>query len=132
MANCSADKKDFFDSIVPLVRPLAIRLNVDENLLLTLVAFEDAWGQDPHNKVLHNIFGLTKAGGNNLKFASYQDCAAFFERTYGNKLKGIRSLEPFIVAMQGIGYNSVNKKYYDQFRSVYQSVLKYKSACGAT
>ena len=129
VANCHVDKKNFFESIIPLVRPLAIRLNIDEDLLLALVAFEDAWGQDEHNKKLHNIFGVTNAGGNNLAFTSYEECVAFWERSYGGRVRGIRTLENFIEAMRKIGYNSVNTKYYDTFRAVYKSVLKYKAAC---
>jgi len=128
---CHADKKDFFESIVPLVRPMAARLNVDEDLLLALVAFEDSWGQDEHNKALHNIFGITHAGGNNIAFPTYEACVEFWERNYGAKVRGIRTLEDFITAMKKIGYNSVNKSYYDTFRAVYQSVLKYKLACNA-
>jgi hypothetical protein len=127
--HCDANRKDFFDSILPLVRPLAIRLDTDENYLLALVAFEDSWGQDVHNKKLHNIFGITKAGGNNLAFTSYEACVAFWERNYGPKVKGVKTLEDFITAMKAIGYNSVNKRYYDIFRAVYQSVLKYKIIC---
>lgn len=128
---CNADKKDFFDTITPLVLPMTTRLNVDVNFLLALVAFEDSWGQDVHNKALHNIFGITHAGGNNMAFTSYEACVAFWERTYGDKVRGIQTLEGFITAMKGIGYNSVNKSYYDTFRAVYQSVLKYHLACGA-
>lgn len=127
--NCDAGKQAFFDDILPLVRPLAKRLNTDENFLLALAAFEDTWGQDVHNKKLHNIFGITNAGGNNLAFTSYVACVAFWERTYGPKVQGAQTLDAFIEGMKLAKYNSVNKKYYDTFRGVYQSVLKYRSVC---
>ncbi len=129
MATCNPGKQDFFDTMIPLVRPMATRLTVDEDFLLAIVAFEDSWGQDAHNKKLHNIFGLTKAGGNNLAFSSYQACVDYWERNYGAKVKGIQDLEKFIAAMKEIGYNSVNPSYYSTFRDVYRSVRAYKSAC---
>jgi len=92
-------------------------------LLLTLVAFEDAWGQDEHNKKLHNLFGITQAGGNNLSFESDDKCIATGNciRATGPRHPGSR---PFIEAMKKIGYNSVNQAYYETFKKVYASVQK--------
>ena len=115
--HCHDRRRAFFDEITPLISPLPKRLDVDEDFLLALVAFEDAWGQDVHNKKLHNLFGVTQAGGNNIAFSTYEDCVAFWERTYGPKVRGIKNLDDFIVSMKRIGYNSVNKQCYNNFRS---------------
>ena len=127
---CPDDKKDFFETLLPLIRPMTARLALNEDLILALSAFENRWGQDAHNKVLHNLFGLTHAGGKNLSFPTDQACVTYFENLYGTRIRGIQALEPFIEAMKRIGYNSVNKKYYDTFRAVYASVLRYKAGCG--
>lgn len=42
--------------MVPVVRPMAQRLTVDENFLLTIVAFADSWGQDAHNTTVVRVF----------------------------------------------------------------------------
>lgn len=126
---CHADQKNFFESIAPLIAPLAQRLQLQEDLLLALVAFEDSWGQDEHNKRLHNLFGITQAGGNNLAFETYQACIDYWELHFGPQVKGIQDLDAFIAAMKKIGYNSVNAAYYETFKKVYASVQKYKLAC---
>jgi hypothetical protein len=40
-----------------------------------------------HNKALHNIFGITHAGKNNIAFPSYEVCVDFWERNYGSYAK---------------------------------------------
>ena len=42
---------------------MALRPKIDVDLLLALCAFEDAWGHDAHDDRLHNLFGITQAGG---------------------------------------------------------------------
>ncbi len=71
MVGCPARQAAFFARIVPLIRPMDRRLSLDENLLLALCAHEHGW-EDSHNDRLHNMFGVTHAGGNNMAFASDQ------------------------------------------------------------
>ena len=61
---------------------MAQRLGVDEDFLLTLSVHEHGWA-DPHNDKLHNLFGTTKAGGNNLSYASDEEAAQSWEAHYG-------------------------------------------------
>ena len=83
MAACTPIQVAFFARMVPLMQPMATRLSIDVDYLLALCAFEDAWGHDAHNEVLHNLFGLTQAGGRNLGFASDQACCDYWEAHYG-------------------------------------------------
>lgn len=126
---CRADFKEFFDTYIPMIRPMASRMGVNEDYLLALVAFEDSWGRDSHNKVLHNIFGLTHAGKANIAFSSYDSCISYFEAKYKKYFVGCKSIDDFISGMKQIGYNSVNPGYYRDYLAVYRSVVMHKHEC---
>lgn len=57
----------FINAVYPGVSAAAKRLGIDETWLLGLGALESGW-LDPHNRRLNNPFGLTHAGGANLRF----------------------------------------------------------------
>lgn len=130
MTECSPVHVAFFRRLVPLVRPMATRLEIDEDYLLALCAFEDAWASDAHNDRLHNLFGITKAGGRDLAFPSDDACCAFWEAHYGSVVKGSKTFAEFTIRIRSIGYNSINPQYDSQLRDVYYSVLRRKKICG--
>ena len=129
MAGCTPIQNAFFKRMSPLVEPMAQRMKIDADYLLALAAFEDAWGHDAHNDRLHNLFGLTAAGHNNLAFPSDQACCDFWEANYGAVVAGSSSFADFEQRIRKIGYNSKNKNYDNELAAVYQSVLLHKAAC---
>ena len=131
MAACTPIQAAFFARMTPLMAPMALRLKIDVDFLLALCAFEDAWGHDAHNDRLHNLFGVTRAGGNNLAFASDQACCDFWEAHYGPAVVGAASFADFEHRIRSLGYKSVNPSYDSDLMAVYRSVLLHKAACGA-
>ena len=129
MAACTPIQVAFFARMVPLMQPMATRLSIDVDYLLALCAFEDAWGHDAHNEVLHNLFGLTQAGGRNLGFASDQACCDYWEAHYGALVKGAATFAAFEHLIRSIGYNSKNPSYDSDLMAVYRSVVFHKAAC---
>ncbi|SMC28105.1 hypothetical protein SAMN02745857_03120 [Andreprevotia lacus DSM 23236] len=126
---CNPNFQEFFDAYIPLIRPMARNLATNEDFLLALVAFEDTWGRDEHNKLLHNIFGLTKAGGRNLHFPTYQACIDYFTTKYKQHFYGVSTLQDWIAGMKKVPYNTVNPVYYIKFTNTYLSVVKHKGEC---
>jgi hypothetical protein len=129
MSACPPAQKNFFATFVPLIRPMAKRLGTNEDLILALSAFEDSWGQDAHNQKLHNIFGITQAGGNNLSFLSYQSCCDYWERHFGNAVRNVQDISTFTANLRKLGYNSANSDYDTTLNLVYQAVVRYKKSC---
>jgi hypothetical protein len=73
----------YFNHVYQLIHDMAQRLNVNENWILGLSAYESGYLND-HNTGLCNPFGLTAGGGNNLSFRSYEEAVAYWERNYGD------------------------------------------------
>lgn len=61
---------------------MANTLNTNADFLMALSSMERGW-LDPHNKGLHNLFGVTEAGGNNLSFPTYQAAAGYWVKVFG-------------------------------------------------
>lgn len=129
MLGCPAKQSAFFGRMVRLIRPMAKRLAVDENYLLALCANEHGW-EDAHNDRLHNLFGVTKAGGNNLAFSSDQEACDWWEIHYGGIVRGSASMTEFARRLRTIPYNSATAGYDHTLLNVYAAVVKYKAACG--
>ena len=129
MTACPAKQSAFFGRMVKLIRPMAGRLSVDEDFILALCANEHGW-EDSHNDRLHNMFGVTHAGGNNLAFVSDQAACDSWESHYGGIVRGSSSMTEFVRRLRTIPYNSATTGYDQKLIDVYKAVLKYKSACG--
>ncbi len=129
MAACPAYVSDAFTRLVPLVRPMSRRLGIDEDFLLTLSVHEHGWS-DAHNDALHNLFGTTLHGGNNLSYASDEASAASWEARYGGGVRGSKSIEDFTAKLRAMGYNSADPGYDQKVITTYKTVVRLKSSCG--
>ncbi|HQI21437.1 MAG TPA: hypothetical protein PLW55_18930, partial [Leptospiraceae bacterium] len=78
---CMPKMEPFFEN-VEIYRSMAKQLQTDADFLMALSSMESGW-LDPHNQKLCNLFGVTKAGGNNLAFESYQKAADFWCEHFG-------------------------------------------------
>jgi hypothetical protein len=79
---------------------LADELGIPVGYLLALSAYESGY-LDDHNAALNNPFGLTEAGGNNIKFKSIDDAIAYWKSQYGDQVRGVKSLEEFAERLRG-------------------------------
>ena len=129
MAGCPAYVAEFFTRLVPLVRPMAKRLGIDEDYLLALSVHEHGWA-DSHNDKLHNLFGTTHGGGNNLSYASYEEAAQSWEAHYGGGVRDSKTIDDFVSRIRAMGYNTKDKNYDAVMVSTYRSLVKRKADCG--
>jgi len=129
MGGCPTKQSAFFVRMVPLIRPMAERLNINEDYLLALCAHEHGW-EDQHNDRLHNLFGVTKGGGNNLGFSSDHEACDWWRAHYGAVVSSSSDMTDFIRRLRTIPYNSATKNYDQKLADVYDAVVRYKASCG--
>jgi hypothetical protein len=124
---CPDNILNFFDTMIPISTNLGTQWNSSSNAILALSAYESGWLAQ-HAQDLHNPFGLTKAGGNDLKFGSYEAAADLWSKNDGKYIQGIKDINQFADAIQP-HYNTVNPAWKQTLKDVYQSVLKWRSIC---
>lgn len=98
----------FFDAAYDKIHALAQRLNVNENSLLGLAAHE-SWYLNAHNRALNNLFGVTRAGGSNLHFASIDAAIADWEQRYGPIVRSATTAQDFVERLYEAGYNTKDR-----------------------
>jgi hypothetical protein len=127
---CDPGKKRFFDNKA-LYEDMASKLNTDTDFLMALSSFESGWLND-HNANLHNLFGVTHAGGKNLHYTSFQAAAEDWIQRYGTYVEGTKTIEAFVAGLRKVpphGYNTVNPDYDDEVIRQVNTVKKYKGIC---
>jgi hypothetical protein len=96
---------------------------------MAVSAYESGWlGQ--HAQDLHNLFGLTNAGGNNLSFSTYQASANYWTQHIGPSVQGTQTFDSFFGGLMGEGYNSKNPAYGDTLFNVLNTVVDNEIPCG--
>jgi RHS repeat-associated protein len=125
---CPPNVKAFFQALSPTINQMASDMNLPPNYLFALSALESGW-YGSHAQSLNNPFGLTKAGGNDLKFSSISQAGQFFENNIGPSIVDSNTWPNFVQNLKGEGYNSVNPKYVESLNATYNSVVKYSSNC---
>ena len=107
---------------------MAQELNVKRDFLTGLSSFESAW-LDNHNFALHNLWGLTKAGGRNIKFSSFTAGNEYFVKKVGPYIRGVSTIDEFVEGLQREGYNSINPNYWDVLKNRIDTIPKWQAAC---
>jgi hypothetical protein len=121
----------FFDRLdAPLTR-LANDLGLPERYLSGLSAYESKYYND-HNSTLNNPFGLTKAGGDNIRFRSVDEAMLYWKTQYGDQVRGATSAQDFAQRLEGMlngatvagwhRYNSVNSKWENEVTATINSI----------
>jgi hypothetical protein len=118
----------FFANLA-IYQDMAKRLDTNADFLMALSSIECGW-LDDHNQGLHNLFGVTEAGGNNLSFASYQKAADYWIEHFGDYVQGTKTMDDFVAGIKKSGYNTVNPYYYTKLKAQLNTLLKYEKACG--
>ena len=130
LAGCPKHVRDFFKDLGRPLDDLAERLRVDPTAIKALSSYESGW-YNAHNRALKNPFGLTKAGGRNLRFGSVEEAVNYFEQKIGPKISDARNIDEFIEKLQTPPkYNSINPNYEKNLRDQYKTVQKYEGQCG--
>jgi len=124
---CPDNIRNFFNVVIPIATGLAQKWDSSVNDILALSAYESGW-LGPHAQELHNLFGLTHAGGNNLTFRTYQESADLWSKNDGVYVKGITDIKAFAAALQP-HYNTVNPNWKKTVEDVHSSVLKWRVVC---
>ncbi len=111
----SEQRKRFYDSLYDRLQAMAKRLDIKVEWLLGLAAWESGW-LDEHNWPMRNPFGLTDAGGPNLRFNAFRSAIDYWEKLFGPRVKGAKTVDAFLDALgpqKGRpdlpAYNSVSK-----------------------
>jgi hypothetical protein len=125
---CLTKMGPFFANL-PLYQAMGNTLDTDANFLMALSSLESGW-LDSHNRGLHNLFGVTNAGGNNLSFASYNKSADFWIAHFGSYVQGSHTMADFAAGLKKAKYNSVNPHYYTGLIKQLDTIIKYRKACG--
>jgi RHS repeat-associated protein len=122
------DRANFFSHISEL-RNVARALNVPEDYVVGLASYESGW-LDVHNQGLHNLWGLTHAGGNNINFSSYTAGDSYFITRVGPFVAGSRTIGQFEAGLQREGYNSKNPNYWRALADRINNIKKWEDRCG--
>jgi RHS repeat-associated protein len=124
---CPRNIRNFFNVVIPIANQLASSLSTDANYILALSAYESGWlGQ--HAQDLHNLFGLTRGGGRDLNFSSYQASANYWAKIDGPHIDGDASIAAFSQDIQPY-YNTVNPAWTQTLVNVFNSVLAWRVKC---
>ncbi len=130
--NPCADRYRRFFGNIGLYRNMAIQLRTEVVFLVALSAYESGW-LDNHNFGLHNLFGVTNAGRNNLRYRSFQAAADDWIRRFGQYVSGTETMQQFIEGLRKVppnGYNNVNPDYDNTLRSMVNTVERIAERCG--
>jgi hypothetical protein len=129
---------------------MALDLNTDKTLLLTLAAMEGGWTTADlnHNMPLSNPFGVNSinrkgqaAGNINYTSLAGGDSAAgltlaikSWENIFGDRVQGVTAPDDFVYGLlhpdHGQPYNTENPNYDAQFQDLVDTMKKYMEACG--
>ncbi|MGH8335774.1 MAG: RHS repeat-associated core domain-containing protein, partial [Gammaproteobacteria bacterium] len=97
------DRGNFFSHMSELTN-VAQALNVPVDYIVGLSSYESGW-LDAHNVGLHNLWGLTQAGGNNINFSSFAAGNAYFINRVGSYIRNANTLAAFDQGLMNEGYN---------------------------
>ena len=125
---CPGYIRNFFNVAIPIANQLASTWSTDPHYILALSAYESGW-LGTHAQSIHNLFGLTNKGGNDLHLSSYQASADFWSKNDGKYIEGDASIAAFSQDIQP-HYNTANPDWTQTLVSVFTSVLSWRVICG--
>jgi RHS repeat-associated protein len=125
---CSSKFSDFFANL-DLYKDVANQLNTKLEFILAHSSWESGWN-GPHAKALHNLFGLTNAGGPNQTFNTYKEGADQYVQILKPHVSGAQTMDSFLEGAKKAGYNSATPGYYDKVKNQVDSVRKHAQDCG--
>ena len=127
--NDSGNNRARFFQQLPGLKAVAQQLNVPTDFVVGLSSYESGW-LDDHNLALHNLWGLTNAGGNNLSFPSFQAGNTSFVNLLSPYIQGAQTLPAFFNGLKKEGYNSLNPQYWNTLTNRINNIAKWETICG--
>jgi hypothetical protein len=104
----------FFNTLVPRFNNLAKQLQLgDAVFLLAHASWESGWLNE-ENTWLHNPFGLTAGGHDNLGFDTFEQAVTYWGCKFGPRVRGAKMMKEFMKKLKG--YNTADPDYYDEKR----------------
>jgi RHS repeat-associated protein len=131
--NCPPKFANFFKQ-APIFNALAKQLNTKALFLMAQSSWETGW-LGPHAQDLHQLFGMTHAGGNDIKYSSYQRAADAYSKAYSPYVSNTSTMDQFTAGLKSVpphGYNTKNPNYYKNITDQQQYVKQHAADCGAT
>ncbi len=116
-----------FFSNLGIYQGMASSLNTNADYIMAVSSWESGW-LGTHAQELHNLFGLTNAGGPNLSFQSYQASADYWSRLVVPFVSNANTMAKFITGLKNEGYNS-NPGYYPNIVNQLKWVRKWEAKC---
>ena len=114
---------------------IANQLNTNVDFVINHAANESRYGEQ-HSIDLHNQFGITQAGGNNIRFDSYEQGADFYVKLLKNtKANGAKTFDDYIEGLKQAKYNCGARAcggtdgYYERVKSVANDTQRHKQEC---
>jgi hypothetical protein len=122
----------------PIFQDMSNETGVSPLFFAALSSYESAW-LGSHAQSLHNPFGLTNAGGNDLSFTSYANAEDYWMygagRTkdgYAGVVKGDNTISKFAEDLKNAGYNNVNGDWSQKVIDQLTSITKWMKLCNVT
>ena len=131
--NCPPKFANFFKQ-APIFNALAKQLNTEALFLMAQSSWETGW-LGPHAQDLHQLFGMTHAGGNDINYSSYQGAADAYSKAYSPYVSNTSTMDQFTAGLKSVpphGYNTANPNYYKNITDQQQYVKQHAADCGAT
>lgn len=122
------NRSRFFEQL-PLLRSVAAALNVPEDYIVGFASYESGW-LDNHNFALHNLWGLTRHGGRNQSFPTFQAGADAFISTVRPFVENSASISAFVAGLRQQGYNARNPRYDADLTNRIENIANWESICG--
>ena len=148
-AGCPASQARFFGNVA-LYRSVATKAKTSVDFVMAISAEESGWNAQ-HSQDFHNLFGITHAGGDNVRFETYDQSATYWKDHYASWVSGAKTIESFVDALLN-HKPPYNRNLYGDYRTLilggtlslrqfpgkkatptpgtYNSVLKYEALCG--
>ncbi len=131
--NCPPKFANFFKQ-APIFDALAKQLNTKALFLMAQSSWETGW-LGPHAQDLHQLFGMTHAGGNDINYSSYQGAADAYSKAYSPYVSNTSTMDQFTAGLKSVpphGYNTANPNYYKNITDQQQYVKQHAADCGVT
>ncbi len=130
--------KNFFQTLMPVFKHMADQTGADPRYFAALSSYESGW-LGKHAQGLHNPFGLTNAGNNDLNFSSYSDAESYWLNNAGRTKQGYfdvildaPTISAFANALHGAGYNNKTGTWTKDVINQLDSVEKWMKICNVT
>jgi hypothetical protein len=128
---------------IKIFSQMGIALGIDPAFIMTTALRESGWdlphvygtNSSSNGKPLNNLFGMTKAGGNNIAYPSLEASAQAWEDNWGKYLANHpATFQEYVQDLLSDPHHMYNKypEYPGSMADLYRSLVKALNDCGIT